>query len=74
MKNQSSFPKPERIGTGCTRWRLSELLAYEAARDGKAPPAVPPERERYLSARQVAARYDASVTSVWRWAREGVAA
>lgn len=72
MKNQ--FPKPERVGTACTRWKLSDLLAYEARRDGKEPPTLAPEQERWLSARQVGERYGASVTSVWRWARAGVAA
>lgn len=65
-----SFPKPRTLGVNCTRWALSDLLEYEARRDGKEPSMLAPEQERYLSARQVAARYDASVTSVWRWARE----
>lgn len=66
-----NFPNPQRLGVNCTRWALSDLLRYEAARDGKQPPTLDPGQERYLSARQVAARYNASVTSVWRWARGG---
>lgn len=65
-----NFPTPRQLGANCTRWPLSELLAYEAARDGKEPRKLDPEQERFLSVRQVAARYAASVTTVWRWARE----
>jgi predicted DNA-binding transcriptional regulator AlpA len=76
---QATFPVPRKLGEICTRWALSELLAYEAERDGKEPPPeLAPENERYLSAGEVAGRYGASLTSVWRWARnakaEGVAA
>lgn len=29
LKENSRFPKPYRISRGCTRWRLSEIVAYE---------------------------------------------
>lgn len=31
-KHNPDFPKPIKILTGSTRWRVSEILAYEAAR------------------------------------------
>lgn len=68
-----TFPKPHKLGAGSSRWALSELLAYEARRDGKQPPTLPPEQERFLSVKQVAKRYNAGVTTVWRWASAGVA-
>ncbi len=61
-------PQPVKIGDGCTRWRLSDLERYEAARAGEQEPSPrKPEDERYLSVKQVADRYGASVPSVWRW-------
>jgi predicted DNA-binding transcriptional regulator AlpA len=33
-KHNPDFPKPIKILTGSTRWRVSEILAYEAARQG----------------------------------------
>jgi predicted DNA-binding transcriptional regulator AlpA len=71
MQNPTSFPAPHRLGESCTRWALSELLSFEAARDGRPVPADrTPEQECYLSARQVAKRYGTGQTTVWRWARE----
>ena len=29
-KSEGHFPAPVRVGKGCTRWRLSDLEAYEA--------------------------------------------
>jgi len=29
--SRKSFPKPVKLGPGVTRWRLSELLVFEAA-------------------------------------------
>jgi prophage regulatory protein len=29
---ESSFPSPVKISKGCTRWKLSEIEAWEAAR------------------------------------------
>lgn len=63
------FPTPHRL-QGSTRWRLSEILAYEAAKVGEPAPALPPEQERYLQDRQVAARFGVSRNTVWRWCRE----
>lgn len=63
-----SFPTPVRLSAGATRWRLSDLEAYEAACAGEAiPERRNAENERFLSARQVAHRYGASVPTVWRW-------
>jgi hypothetical protein len=63
------FPQPVKISPGCTRWRLSDLEAYEAARAGLPPPPPrDPSSEAYFSDRAVARRYDSSRSSVWRWA------
>jgi hypothetical protein len=65
------FPKPIKIGPSSTRWKLSDLEAYEAGAAGESPP--PPREaqdERYLSVQAVAARYEAHVCTVWRWVRE----
>lgn len=64
------FPIPRHLGVNTTRWPLSSLLHYEANRDGKCPPTLSPEQERYLTVREVAARYAVGITTVWRWARE----
>lgn len=63
-----SFPKPVRIGGHCTRWLQSDLERYDAACGGKQSPQVDPDRECYLSARRVAARYGTSISTIWRWA------
>ncbi len=64
------FPSPIKLSAGSTRWRLSSLEAYEAACAGRSEPkprnAVD---ERYLTVKQVAVRYGASVPTVWRWCR-----
>lgn len=31
-KTDPAFPKPVNLTPGCTRWRLSEIAAWEAAR------------------------------------------
>jgi len=62
------FPQAVKLSLGMTRWRLSDLEAYEAAACGEpAPEPRPSDRERYLSAKQVAERYGCSTVSVWRW-------
>lgn len=65
-----TFPTPRRLGVNCTRWALSDLLQYEAARAGEPAPELNPESERYLTADEVAARYAVGKTTVWRWSRE----
>ena len=32
LKTDPSFPKPIRLTFGCTRWRLSDIEAWEAAK------------------------------------------
>lgn len=32
-KNDPTFPKPVRLSPGCTRWKLAEIEAWEAARE-----------------------------------------
>lgn len=32
LKSDSTFPKPISLSPGCTRWRLCEIEAWEAAR------------------------------------------
>jgi predicted DNA-binding transcriptional regulator AlpA len=64
--NVPAYPIGRRIGPGCTRWRLSDILAYEAACAGESAPSLPPDQERYLSARQLALRHGVGVATVWR--------
>lgn len=63
------FPQPHRL-QGSTRWRLSEILAFEAAQIGEPAPTVKLEAERYLQDKQVAERFGVSRGTVWRWCRE----
>ena len=32
LKTDSTFPRPVHLTPGCTRWKLSEILAWEAAK------------------------------------------
>ena len=65
------IPQPEYHGRQ-RRWRLSELLSYEAALAGKEPPKLDPEDEVYLTAAQVRRRYGTiSDMTLWRWCRAG---
>ncbi|MCZ8548755.1 AlpA family phage regulatory protein [Mesorhizobium qingshengii] len=32
IQNDANFPKPIRLSPGCSRWRLSDLEAWEAAK------------------------------------------
>jgi prophage regulatory protein len=32
LKTEPSFPKPIRLTPGCTRWKLSDIEAWEAAK------------------------------------------
>jgi len=65
---QPAFPKPIRISANCARWRLSELLRFDADLEGREPVQLSEEQERYMSARDVARRYGVSTASVYRWA------
>lgn len=63
------FPKPARLGPATTRWRESDLLAWEGIAN------IPPEAHRtYLKDADVAARYSVSRATIWRWARDEKAA
>lgn len=62
------FPGPLAINEATKRWRLSDLLRYEAAIAGTDPAAVKVERESFLTDKQVAERYGVARGSVWRWA------
>lgn len=64
------FPAPHSIGLRSTRWRLSEILAYEAAQVGESAPALSPADERYLRDVEVAERLGVSRNTVWRWTKE----
>ncbi|BBF92833.1 hypothetical protein BLTE_15180 [Blastochloris tepida] len=35
-RTDASFPKPVRMSPGCTRWRLSDIERWEAARAASA--------------------------------------
>lgn len=65
-----AFPKPYKLH-GATRWRLSDILGYEAARLGRPAVELEPDEERYLSDKQLAERFGVTRGSIWRWAREG---
>ena len=66
------FPAPLQLGPSSTRWRLSDLEAYEAHCSGDpCPPRRSSEDERYFDVKQVAARYSSSPATVWRWVRNG---
>lgn len=58
------FPQPHKIGLRSTRWRLSELEAYENGSTDRKP-----EDEVYLSVRQTAKRYSVQPNAIWQWAR-----
>jgi prophage regulatory protein len=36
LKTDPTFPKPLRLTPGCTRWRLSDIEAWEAAKGATA--------------------------------------
>jgi hypothetical protein len=58
------FPLPEYFGAR-RHWRLSALVAYEAALAGKPPPEPPDEiNEVWLTAAQVRKRYG-HVSAMW---------
>ena len=62
------FPQPGYLARR-RYWRLSDLLAYEAElRGDPRPEPLPPEHEKYLSARQVRERYG-GVSDMWLWRR-----
>jgi len=65
-----NFPQPVKLGDSATRWRLSDVLAYEAKRTGAAPPSIDPAHEQFLSVRAVAARLGVAPSTVWRWTSE----
>ena len=64
------FPTPTKISSGSTRWQLQELLAYEAAIEGRPAPILRPEENQFLNVQEVALRYASSVPTIWRWCRE----
>jgi hypothetical protein len=62
-----NFPNPV-IFRRQRHWRLSELLAYEAAVAGlPKPDPLNPEDERYLTSGQIRQRY--GVSDMWIWRR-----
>lgn len=64
---EPKFPDPTYIGR-TRRWKLSEVLAYEAACAGLPPvPLSSPVDEVYLSAAQIRQRLN--VSDMWLWRR-----
>ena len=63
----AEFPAPKKLGVSMTRWRLSEILQYEAERTGEPVPRIDPADERWLTVGEVADRFAASVPTIWRW-------
>lgn len=64
------FPTPYKLGEASTRWKLSEILAYEAEKTGAPAPDIPARDDRYLSDVQVAERLGVGRNTVWRWAKQ----
>lgn len=60
--------------SGTSRWRLSDILAFEAARAGEPAPRIEPQADRYLAARDVAARLGVTISTIWRWTTESARA
>lgn len=63
-----TFPRPVAVGVRATRWRLSDLLVYEARCAGTPTPELDPTQERFLTARQVAERLGVATSTIWRYA------
>lgn len=36
LRKDPTFPRPIQLSPGCTRWRLTEIEAWEAAKAGEA--------------------------------------
>lgn len=60
MKAKKEFPAPHRLTEGTTRWRLSELAAWDGTEHTGT--------DTYLRAVEVAQRYGVSNATIWRWA------
>lgn len=67
----TKFPGPLAINQATKRWRLSDLMRYEAEIAGNDPATVRVERESFLTDKQVAERYGVSRPTVWRWSAGG---
>ena len=62
------FPPPKFKAGMRRHWKLSDLLEYEAAAAGEEPPEpLPPDKERFLTAKQLRERY--GVSDMWIWRR-----
>jgi hypothetical protein len=61
------FPRPV-YAKRERRWRLSDLVQYEAAQRGEEARELDPACERYLTAAQVRERYG-GVSDMWLWRR-----
>lgn len=64
------FPQPFHLTDSATRWRLSDILAFESARTGTGSARLAPADESYLSAKAVGERLGVSASTIWRWAAE----
>lgn len=61
------LPRPKYFGRE-RRWKLSDILAWEAALTGEvSPPPLPPEKEKWFTAAQLRDRL--SVSDMWLWRR-----
>lgn len=56
-----------------SRWSLSRLEQYEARCRGEPEPPSRGADEVFLDARTVAARYNVSLPTIWRWAAKAKA-
>lgn len=64
----AKFPSPLAINEATKRWRLSDLLRYEAEIAGEDPSLINVDAEAFLTDKQVGQRYGVARGSVWRWA------
>lgn len=66
-QTEPAFPQPVYFGKN-RHFKLSSLLAYEAALKGEPPPALDSIEDCYLTASQVRKRYG-GVSDMWLWRR-----
>lgn len=60
--------------SGTSRWRLSDILAFEASRSGAPAPRIEPQADRYLTANDLAERFRVADSTIWRWTMESARA
>lgn len=64
MRDVFDFPEPTRLGSH-NKWTPDDLHAFEARHGLELPPL-----NGLCGLRQVAARYDVSTATIWRWTKQ----